>query len=98
MPILPPEPFIFPENLLTTPWGLPAGGPCWWVLHTRPRAEKALVRKVLPQSLEFFLPLYKKEWRNRGRLFCSHVPLFASYLFLRGDDDGRRRALRPTWW
>src|SRR4051794_30549755 len=93
MPLLPAEPFVFPENLLTEPSD---GGPDagrWWVLHTRPRAEKALVRRVLPQEVPFFLPLYKRQWRSRGRLFSSYVPLFPGYVFLRGEDQERIKAL-----
>jgi transcriptional antiterminator RfaH len=116
MPLLPLEPFVFPEDLLlakkeivpaeaaTVDGALePAADPVpeaspgrWWVLHTKPRAEKSLARRVLKQSLPFFLPLYKKQWRNRGRLFSSHVPLFPSYLFLHGDEQVRIHALETN--
>ena len=66
------------------------------MLHTRPRAEKALARKILAQRLPFFLPLYKKQWRSRGRLLSSHVPLFTSYLFLYGTGEARRQALETN--
>jgi transcriptional antiterminator RfaH len=94
MPLLPMETFVFPDDLLSlhpTP-----GEDCWWVLHTRPRAEKALARKLLGQELPYFLPLYKKQWRSRGRLLCSYVPLFTGYLFLRGDHEARRQALETN--
>jgi transcriptional antiterminator RfaH len=42
------------------------------------------------------LPLCKRQWRNRGRQFCSYVPLFTGYLFLHGDGDTRRRALETN--
>jgi transcriptional antiterminator RfaH len=96
MPLLPLEPFLFPENLLENP--LPDG--CdqtrWWVLHTRPRAEKSLARRFLGRQLPFFLPLYKRTWRSRGRTLCSHVPLFPGYLFLRGDGGARLTALETN--
>ena len=95
MPLLPMEPFISPDHLLTAP-APPPGDSCWWVLHTRPRAEKALARKVLRQEMSFFLPLYEKRWRSRGRLLCSHVPLFPGYLFLHGDREARRRAFETN--
>ena len=86
MPLLPAEPFVFPDDLLSSPAAADtAAGACWWVLHTRPRAEKTLARKCLRRRLPFFLPLHKRQWRNRGRLFCSHTPLFPGYVFLHGD-------------
>jgi transcriptional antiterminator RfaH len=96
MPLLPPEPFVFPDDLLScdhSPSEMPAA---WWVLHTRPRAEKALARRFLNSSLPFFLPLYKREWRTQGRLLSSHLPLFPGYVFLYGDHQGRLQALETN--
>jgi transcriptional antiterminator RfaH len=96
MPLLPLEPFVAPPTLLVD--GLPEAldGPRWWVLHTRPRAEKTLARRCLRRQLAFFLPLHKRQWRSGGRLLCSHVPLFPSYLFLCGDSAGRLAALETN--
>src|SRR5438874_1286208 len=93
MPLLSLEPCVFPEDLLSTP--VPAtGAPSrWWVLHTKPRAEKMLARKCLSRNLSFYLPLHQKEWRSRGRLRHSHLPLFPGYLFLYGDAESRLQAL-----
>jgi transcriptional antiterminator RfaH len=92
MPLLPPEAFVWPEELLMNP--LPEGEAVrWWALHSRPRAEKALARHFLGRGLSFFLPLAKKRWRNRGRLFTSTSPLFPSYIFLLGDENARVSAL-----
>ncbi len=85
MPLLPLEPFVFPDDLLDQPAFLPELITKWWVLHTRPRAEKSLARRLLRSTIPFFLPLCKRQWRHRGRLLCSYVPLFPSYVFLRGD-------------
>jgi transcriptional antiterminator RfaH len=86
MPLLPLEPFVFPDCLLTAPaQDLEQAAP-WWVLHTRPRAEKALARRLLRRENPFFLPLCKHQWRNRGRTHCSYVPLFPGYVFLRGSN------------
>lgn len=85
MPLLPLEPFVFPENLLDEPAPAAAEPARWWVLHTKPRVEKALTRRLLKREVPFFLPLCRKQWRNRGRQFCSYVPLFPSYVFLKGD-------------
>jgi transcriptional antiterminator RfaH len=96
MPLLPLEPFIFPESLLIDPPQFPASAERWWVLHTRPRAEKALARRVRSQQVAFFLPLYKRQWRSQGRLQCSHLPLFPGYLFLHGDGQARDHALKTN--
>lgn len=96
MPLLPMETFVFPDDLLAAPTRATGDGSSWWVLHTRPRAEKVLARKALGQELHHFLPLCKRQWRNRGRSFCSYVPLFTGYLFLYGDGDARRRALETN--
>src|SRR5205823_5560159 len=66
------------------------------VLHTRPRAEKSLARRLLHRAHSYFLPLYKRQWPSRGRLLCSHVPLFPGYLFLQGDSDVRTAALETN--
>jgi transcriptional antiterminator RfaH len=93
MPLLPPEPFMWPESLLAQ-WPLPAGDSSrWWVLHTKPRTEKSLARYFLSRELAFFLPLAKKQWRNKGRRLTSFVPLFPGYIFLLGNTQARLDAL-----
>jgi hypothetical protein len=94
MPLLPPEPCIFPEGLLASSQS--DADARWWVLHTRPRAEKALVRRLLPHGIAFFLPIYERSWRSRGRLMASHLPLFPGYVFINADDTGRIRALETN--
>ncbi len=46
MPLLPAEPYLYPENLFAESEA-PSDG-FWWVLHTRPRAEKALRARYAP--------------------------------------------------
>jgi transcription antitermination factor NusG len=96
MPLLPLEPYIAPEDLLDTPTILEADSTCWWVLHTRPRTEKSLARHLLARNLSFFLPLYQRQWRSRGRLQRSYMPLFPGYIFLRGDAQTRLHALETN--
>jgi transcriptional antiterminator RfaH len=92
MPLLPPEPALFPDDLFTAPTNADNDAR-WWALHTRPRAEKALARTLRAQGLPHFLPQYERRWRSRGRALCAYVPLFPGYLFLHGDGEARRRAL-----
>jgi transcriptional antiterminator RfaH len=93
MPVLPLEPFLFPGDLLSSP-AEPACGPArWWVLHTRPRAEKALARNLFRRHISFFLPLYQRPLRTDGRTRIVHLPLFPGYCFLFGDEAARVTAL-----
>jgi transcriptional antiterminator RfaH len=96
MPLLPLEPFLYPEGLFTKPPSAGEGFLPWWVLHTKPRTEKALARRCLSRGVSFFLPQYQREWRSKGRLLRSHLPLFPGYLFLRGDEGARLQALETN--
>lgn len=96
MPLLPMETHVSPDDLFSNPAALESDSSEWWVLHTRPRAEKSLARHFVARNLSFFLPLYQHQWRNRGRLFRAYMPLFASYIFLRGDAESRRSALETN--
>jgi transcriptional antiterminator RfaH len=96
MPILPLEKTIFPDGLLE-PAYCETNRADWWVLHTKPRTEKTLARKLLSHSVPFFLPVYSKRGRQRSRTTVSHLPLFPSYLFITGDDSARRVALETNY-
>ncbi len=96
MPLLPLEPYLYPETLLGALSGAEDDFARWWVLHTKPRAEKSLARKLLVRGAGFFLPMYQRQWRTGGRLRESFLPLFPGYLFLRGDEDTRRLALETN--
>jgi transcriptional antiterminator RfaH len=95
MPLLPPEPFLYPDGLLADS-APPSAAGRWWVLHTRPRAEKVLARSFFARRLAFFLPLYKRQWRNSGHVRRSHIPLFPGYVFLHGDAQTRVQALETN--
>jgi transcriptional antiterminator RfaH len=93
MPVLPLEPFVYPNDLFDRAPELEPASRQWWVLHTRPRAEKALARQLLQHGISFFLPLFQRERPFRGRLVTSHLPLFPGYVFLLGDQQARLKAL-----
>jgi transcriptional antiterminator RfaH len=95
MPLLQLEPFVYPDNLLDDLSIRSAEGQ-WWVLHTRPRAEKSLVRRLRKLRLAHFLPLYHREWRSGSRQRSSYLPLFPGYLFLHGDHEARLFALETN--
>jgi transcription antitermination factor NusG len=96
MPVLPLEPFVYPEDLLDAPPREPDGAERWWVLHTRPRAEKSLARKICHRGISFFLPLFQRPLKHRGRLIHSYHPLFPGYIFLRGCEQARIHALETN--
>jgi transcriptional antiterminator RfaH len=93
MPILPPEPYLFPEDLFVRPPPPDPESQRWWALHTRPRAEKELARRCLGRGTSFFLPVCRRQTRSRGRTFTSHVPLFPGYVFLLADEAARASVL-----
>jgi transcriptional antiterminator RfaH len=93
MPILPPEPYLFPEDLFADA-APPSPGPGrWWALHTRPRTEKELARRCLARGIPFFLPLCRRRVRVRARLLTSQAPLFPGYFFLLADEPARVNVL-----
>jgi hypothetical protein len=93
MPVLPPEPTVCPQDLFAA-----EPDPCddrrWWAIHTRPRAEKSLARKVRGQGVSYFLPLHRR--RGTGGGPAAHLPLFPGYMFLFGDGEARLRALETN--
>ncbi len=101
MPILPSEPAINPEDLLagltTDATAQHADDPAkWWVLHTKPRQEKALARQLMELGLAYYLPLFPKRHRIRGRLMTAYVPLFDGYVFLWGSIVERQKAFQTN--
>ena len=96
MPLLPRETQLFPDDLLSRSVCEDGADARWWVLHTRPRAEKALARRCLQRGIGFFLPLHEHRWRNRGRWFSSYVPLFPGYVFVHGNHQARSQVLETN--
>ena len=96
MPLLAPEPTCFPDGLLTDSDVLTDRTGCWWAVHTKARGEKALARHLFRRSIPYYLPLHKHSWKNNGRTFTSHLPLFPGYVFVFGDDDARIAALESN--
>jgi transcription antitermination factor NusG len=95
MPILPAEPDLYPPDLWEEGQTLLSTEGRWWCLHAKPRQEKAAARDLRARSVAFYLPQVVREDRTpQGRKIRSVVPLFTSYLFLRGNDHDRLEALR----
>jgi len=88
MPLLAPETMLFPSDILDRAAELEPGAR-WWVIHTRPRAEKSLARKLLTRNLAFYLPTRYQSWRSEGRWVKSYLPLFPGYVFLHARPEDR---------
>jgi len=82
MPLLAPEPTVYPENLFAEQG---PDSPRWWVFQTRPRAEKSFARLLLKSQTPYFLPVHTQSWRKNGRQFQSSLPLFPNYVFVSGE-------------
>lgn len=94
MPLVPLEPCLYPESLFDLP--APPSEARWWLLHAKPRTEKALARQLFGRSVGFFLPLHERRHASGGRVRSSYLPLFPGYLFLFSDHEGRRAAVETN--
>src|SRR5687768_10614286 len=92
MPLLAPETMLFPSDILDQAAERDSGAR-WWVIHTRPRAEKSLARKLLALELAFYLPTWCQSWLTNGRRFKSYLPLFPGYVFLHVRPNDRATVL-----
>jgi len=90
MPLLQKEADLFPDDL----FALPAGSFPWHVAHVRSRQEKVLARRFLEHQIPFYLPQIEHLKERSSRRFRSYLPLFAGYVFFRGDDRALDVALR----
>lgn len=59
----------------------------WYALYTRHQHEKLVAEILSKKGFEVFLPLYEAahRWKDRTKLLT--LPLFPSYVFLRGGLD-----------
>jgi transcription antitermination factor NusG len=96
--VLAPEMTLYPETLLSdwAPTRQDSGNEAWYVLHTRPRAEKTVARKLCVQNVGFFLPTLAKPLASRAGKQASQVVMFPGYVFLHGDAEARLKALETN--
>jgi transcription antitermination factor NusG len=95
MPVLALEQSVFPHDLLDT-LAVEDTRRQWWVIYTKARQEKALVRQLGARDVPCYLPLIPQENFSRGWRTCSHLPVFAGYVFLFGDEDERIKTLKTN--
>ncbi|MDP9052283.1 MAG: UpxY family transcription antiterminator [Acidobacteriota bacterium] len=61
----------------------------WWALYTRHQHEKTVAEILSAKGFEVFLPLYESMRRWKDRTKELSLPLFPSYVFVRGELDRR---------
>ena len=61
----------------------------WWAVYTRHQHEKTVAGLLENKGFEVFLPLYESERRWKDRLKTLSLPLFPSYVFVRGEVERR---------
>jgi len=94
MPILGKEPDVFPEDLFDQEDLGEEADLQWWVIHTLPRQEKTLARKLRIRGVPHYLPQAERKTKSpSGRHRVSFVPLFAGYVFLYASEQERLRSL-----
>ncbi len=82
-------PLVFPETLFDD--GLTSQR--WWVGHTKARCEKAFAWDLSTLGVGYFLPMVERISFSGGRKRRGMNALFPSYVFFRGGEDARYRAL-----
>lgn len=91
MPILAKEPDRYPEDLLGTAF---ASDSDWWLLYTKSRQEKQLMRQLRQLGVPHYGPQIEQRRRSpSGRVRTSYVPLFNNYVFLCGGESERYQAV-----
>ena len=66
----------------------------WYAVYTRPRFEKQVLKELLDQGIEAYLPLIKtmRQWSDRKKMV--EIPLFSSYVFVHIDRSYYDRVLQ----
>lgn len=95
MPILHHEPDCYPGDLFEIDRrDQDDAHRSWWLIYTRSRREKELMRRLHAACVPFYGPMISRRTRSpSGRVRESFVPLFPGYVFLHGSEDERRTAL-----
>lgn len=94
MPILTAETDLFPVDLFDNELLLADPERRWWVLYTRSRMEKELMRRLRAMDVPFYGPTLEKRSRTPGgRMQRSYLPLFPNYVFMLGTASERYAAL-----
>ena len=63
----------------------------WYILTTKPKAEKQVSKRLTENNIEHYLPLHRKlrTWHDRKK--WVEIPLFTSYIFVLTEDRLRSK-------
>jgi len=81
------QPYLYPESLFDEEG--PGEVEFWTCLRTKPRWEKKMARWLEGRGLPYFLPTFPRQTTSHRKTRTSDNPLFAGYLFVKGDFDKR---------
>ena len=70
------------------------GSRAWYVLHVKPRTEKAVNDHLAILRVFHYLPLVRKETKVQRRKVVRHIPVFPGYVFTRLFPEERISILR----
>ena len=99
MPILDAEPDILPDDLLEESFLEGHDSEySWYVLQTKSRSEKQLMRHLRANDISHYGPVITKRYKSpAGRFRTSHIPLFSGYIFMFGTNDDRYTSLTTNY-
>ena len=66
----------------------------WYVLHVKPRTEKAVNDRLAILRVFHYLPLLRKETKVQRRKVVRFLPVFPGYVFTRLSPEERMTILR----
>lgn len=65
----------------------------WYILYTKPRAEKKLHEELLESNIDSYLPIITEKRKWSDRIKTIHSPLFSSYLFVKIDYQNESKSV-----
>ncbi len=95
MPILPPEPDRHPLDLFQDDGDeLARAQPQWWLMYTKSRQEKQLMRHLRRLQITHYAPQVENRRRSpSGRIRTTYLPLFPNYVFVGGTEADRYESI-----
>ncbi len=94
MPLLKQETDLWPSDLLLETLSGEPTDLSWFALYTLARHEKKLMRQLRDLGVPFYGPTIPRRYRApNGRIRTTIDPLFPNYVFIRGDEMARYRAI-----
>lgn len=81
------------EEKLQIPQQIRHDDSVWWALYTRHQHEKVVADMLTAKGFEVYLPLHNsvRRWKDRRKVLS--LPLFPSYVFIRGGLDRKLQVM-----